>query len=387
MVRSIEEDQKVIAGIARLGEIYMRISARIQSAYEEDPKLKFQAARLFEMAGYKGNSFDIAQFLERVEEDAGLYALSPEEKKTLKDYAGKFNDPVLVEEVVWEYAAGSERERTFLMTRIREQLAVFPDPYLGISDLFAFGYRQYDMFPVRAEAAVTILSFKSVKVYGLYEDGGKIRLTSPDQIREHAGMFGVKRSEWINFRVDAFREGRSVEFDFEEPAKEYRIYQIREDLPERRDFSFVPYDVLSSMGEKVQFENYTLVYEGSTGPDTTLEDLFVMFNTDHPADFRGHSLSVSDVVSVMEEGKWASYYVDSFGFRTLEGFYPEKHIAERGERLSEKGPETEKIKDAEETIDNEAIHSETDNSGALKEPETKIGGTPERAVMQKPKTR
>ena len=257
------------------------------------------------------------------------------------------------------------------MTRIREQLAVFPDPYLGISDLFAFGYRQYDMFPVRAEAAVTILSFKSVKVYGLYEDGGKIRLTSPDQIREHAGMFGVKRSEWINFRVDAFREGRSVEFDFEEPAKEYRIYQIREDLPERRDFSFVPYDVLSSMGEQVEFENYTLVYEGSTGPETTLEDLFVMFNTDHPADFRGHSLSVSDVVSVMEEGKWASYYVDSFGFRKLEGFYPEKHFAEREElpqeeKLPEKGPESEEIKAAKET---------------------KRGEVPERPAMQKPKTR
>jgi len=90
MLRNPDEDRKVIAGIAQLGEIYMRISERIQSVYEEHPKLKFQASRLFELAGYTGMNFDISKFLERMEADAGLKELSPEEKKTLKIFAGKF---------------------------------------------------------------------------------------------------------------------------------------------------------------------------------------------------------------------------------------------------------------------------------------------------------
>ena len=377
MSRNVDEDRKIVAGIARLGEIYLRISERIQSVYEEHLKLKFQASRLLEMAGYKGTSFDITQFLERVEADAGLQALSVEEKNTLKVYARKFYDPVLVEEVAWEYAVGNERERTVLMTRMKEQLSVFPDPYLGMSDLFAYGYRQYDMFPVRAEVAGAILSLRAVKVYGLYEDGGRIRLASQAQIREHAGMFGVKRSEWLNFRIDAFREGRTIEIDFEEPVKEYRIYQIRENLPGRRDVSFIPYDVLHSMGEKVRFENYTMVYEGTTGRDTTLEDIFVMFNTSHPTDFRGHSLSVSDVVSVKEDGEWTGYYVDSFGFRKLEDFHPEKNMPVREEPLPEKKEEAALIPGEKKAVE----PSEPDR------PADKRKDIRTEPAAQKPKTR
>ena len=385
MIRNPDEDRKVIAGIAQLGEIYMRISERIQSVYEEHPKLKFQASRLFELAGYTGMNFDISKFLERMEADAGLKELSPEEKKTLKIFAGKFNDPVLVEEVVWEYAVGNDRERTVLMTRIKEQLAVFPDPSLGMSDLFSYGYRQYDMFPVRAEIAAEILTFRTVKVYGLYEDGGRIRLTTQAQIREHTGMFGVKRSEWMNFRIDAFREGKTVEFDFAEPVKEYRIYQIREDLPGRRDLSFIPYDVLKSMGETVRFENYTLIYEGTTARETTLEDLFVMFNMKHPEGFRGHSLSVSDVVAVKEEREWVGYYVDSFGFRELEAFLPAEAPRIR-EKLTDKEKETVEVSREKETVEVPET-KEAARPVSHKDPAEKTDDLQPRAVTQKPKTR
>lgn len=385
MVRNPDEDRKVIAGIARLGEVYMRISERIQSAYEDHPKLKFQASRLFELAGYTGMNFDITKFLERMEADAGLKELSPEEKKTLKVFAKKFNDPVLVEEVVWEYAVGNGRERSVLMARIKEQLAVFPDPSLGISDLFSYGYRQYDMFPVRAEIAAAILSLRTVKVYGLYEDGGKIRLTSQAQIREHSGMFGVKRSEWMNFRIDAFREGKTIEFDFTEPVKEYRIYQIREDLPGRRDLSFIPYDVLHSMGEKVRFENYSLIYEGTTAVETTLEDLFVMFNMNHPEGFRGHSLSVSDVVVVRETGEWTGYYVDSFGFRKLETFLPEDVPGIR-EELTDKEKETVEMPEEKEPEEVPKV-KESDSPANHKDLTEKTDDLQTRVMTQKPKTR
>ena len=76
-------------------------------------------------------------------------------------------------------------------------------------------------------------------------------------------------------------------------------------------------DYLESKGIAVTRENYDLLYTAPLEEGTSLEDIYTRFNIDRPADFRGHSLSVSDVVVLHQNGENTSHYVDSFGYREV----------------------------------------------------------------------
>ena len=82
-------------------------------------------------------------------------------------------------------------------------------------------------------------------------------------------------------------------------------------------------DYLESKGISVNRENYDLVYTAPLEDGTNLEDIYTKFNIDHPDDFRGHSLSVSDVVVLHQNGENTSHYVDSFGYREVPEFVQE----------------------------------------------------------------
>ena len=79
--------------------------------------------------------------------------------------------------------------------------------------------------------------------------------------------------------------------------------------------------MLKSDGLKVEFSRYDKVYEGNMPDDDTLEKLFYKFNMDHPADFTGWSMSVSDVVVITEDGIGKAYYCDSYGFTEVPEFF------------------------------------------------------------------
>ena len=113
---------------------------------------------------------------------------------------------------------------------------------------------------------------------------------------------------------------------FEDQKKpDFEIFQVRggEDMHSIR---FEPYERLIQHGNNVDFANYDKIYEGRNDMLTTadnslaakLEAIFEKFNIDRPNDFKGHSLSVSDVV-VMDD---KPYYVDSVGFKPLKKFKP-----------------------------------------------------------------
>ena len=70
--------------------------------------------------------------------------------------------------------------------------------------------------------------------------------------------------------------------------------------------------------------NYELVYSAELTPGTSLEDIYTRFNIDHPKDFKGHSLSVSDVVVLHQNGQDAAHYVDSFGYKEVPEFLQEQ---------------------------------------------------------------
>ena len=109
-----------------------------------------------------------------------------------------------------------------------------------------------------------------------------------------------------------------------EPDKDtFSIYQIKGG-DETRDLRFEPYDRLQAAGNVVDRANYELVYSAPLAPGTSLEDIYTRFNIDHPKDFKGHSLSVSDVVVLHQDGQDAAHYVDSAGFRQVPEFLQEQ---------------------------------------------------------------
>ena len=102
----------------------------------------------------------------------------------------------------------------------------------------------------------------------------------------------------------------------------FGIYQLK-DTEEARDIHFMGMDYLESKGIAVTRENYELLYTAPLEEGTSLEDIYTRLNIDRPADFRGHSLSVSDVVVLHQNGENTSHYVDSFGYREVPEFTKE----------------------------------------------------------------
>lgn len=99
----------------------------------------------------------------------------------------------------------------------------------------------------------------------------------------------------------------------------YEIYQLKSNQI-TRDFRFEGTDYLKKHGFKVDKENYDLVYHAPLDKKDTLDSIYEKFNLYHPADFRGHSLSVSDVVVFHKDGIDTAYYVDTFGFAEVPEF-------------------------------------------------------------------
>ena len=106
----------------------------------------------------------------------------------------------------------------------------------------------------------------------------------------------------------------------------FSIYQIKGG-DETRDLRFEPYDRLTATGHRVDPKNYALVYSAELTPGTSLEDIYTRFNIDHPKDFKGHSLSVSDVVVLHQNGQDTAHYVDSFGYKEVPEFFKEQEKA------------------------------------------------------------
>ena len=109
-----------------------------------------------------------------------------------------------------------------------------------------------------------------------------------------------------------------------EPDKDtFSIYQLKRG-DETRDYRFEPYDRLQAAGLSVEAANYDLIYTAELAPGTSLEDIYTRFNIDHPKDFKGHSLSVSDIVVLHQNGENMAHYVDSFGYKEVPEFLQEQ---------------------------------------------------------------
>lgn len=100
---------------------------------------------------------------------------------------------------------------------------------------------------------------------------------------------------------------------------QFGIYQLK-DTVQTQALQFRGFGHYKKEGLKVLKENYELVYKGVLEENMDLEDIFVKFNIAHPKDFKGHSLSVSDIVVLHQNGENTAHFVDSFGFTRVDEF-------------------------------------------------------------------
>lgn len=107
---------------------------------------------------------------------------------------------------------------------------------------------------------------------------------------------------------------------------DYAIFQLREDMEDNIPIRFASYNFLKKMGVMPTIDRYKEIYRGTlteledARSDSILEKLYEKFNLRIPEDFRGHKLSVSDIVELNLAGEKTFYFVDSIGFRKLENF-------------------------------------------------------------------
>ena len=203
-----------------------------------------------------------------------------------------------------------------------------PDPSMSIAAMNAYGYTDENMLPLSKERALELME-RDVPVYMLYDDNSEAMAFEPEDIQMFSGMFAVDRADWERVRdeippMDETLVRQKMEQAFHSSATDaYAIYQLkREDST--TDLRFMGSDWLQKKGLDPNRDNYDLIYTGRLYPSEnridTLERLYHMLNTDHPEDFRGHSLSVSDIVALKEQGVVSYHYVDSIGYTELPNF-------------------------------------------------------------------
>ena len=163
---------------------------------------------------------------------------------------------------------------------------------------------------------------------------GQYHLPEPPQLADFdQSLQAYKKQIEAELEQEAAAAGLTVEeyvaSDYEAPAQpNFSIYQVPPG-PEGRDFRYRSYEDLQADGLSVDRKNYQLVYTAPLDKDTTLDEIYRRFNIEHPADYKGHSLSTGDIVVFRQDGKQTAYYVDEGAdYRQVPEFFaqPEKQL-------------------------------------------------------------
>ena len=148
-------------------------------------------------------------------------------------------------------------------------------------------------------------------------------------LEEKLAALGQTQDDYLPSEVEKFKEASRYEAALDtsraevrkEPAQEdsFSIYQLKGG-DETLDYRFEPLDAIQRNGLSVDPANYELVYTAPLTERDNLESIYTRFNIDRPADFHGHSLSVSDIVVLHQDGKDTAHYCDRFGFSQVPEF-------------------------------------------------------------------
>ena len=274
----------------------------------------------------------------------GKTVFSDDERNLIVNYAYKLDDMdktrELAEYIFYQEEYGNQ-DVALAIIDAQAEIDALPDGMIGLSEMHEYGYTWNEMLPLTKERAMELFDH-DLPVYLLHEDGSEITVEDRKQIAEHEGIFGIEKGDWENERNLRSIQEELSENDANKEAQllygntdKYGIYQLK-DNPELRQFRFEGTESLKRMGitkdnfDAIKMENYNLIYVGELSElqgqtqEETLEAVYEKFNIDHPVDYKGHSLSVSDIVVLHQDGENTAHFVDSFGFTTLPEFLKEQ---------------------------------------------------------------
>ena len=203
--------------------------------------------------------------------------------------------------------------------------------------LAALGQTQEDYLPSEIEkfkdatGYEEFLDFDPAEVKAALEDPNRSRVDEMLAAAEKAEReYAAEAAAYAQTPADIVAQARAAQ---DEPVGSFSIYQLKGGN-ETLDYRFEPLDSIHRNGLSVKPENYELVYEAPLTEKDNLESIYTRFNVDRPADFTGHSLSVSDIVVLHQDGKDTAHYCDRAGFSEVPEFLqPAQKSREMTERI------------------------------------------------------
>ena len=237
------------------------------------------------------------------------------------------NDPQYAAEHPEAHAAKEEIHESLMAGRIsalEEKLA-------------ALGQTQEDYLPSEIEkfkdatGYEEFLDFDPAEVKAALEDPNRSRVDEMLAAAEKAEReYAAEAAAYVQTPAAIVEQARAAQG---EPVGSFSIYQLKGGN-ETLDYRFEPLDSIHRNGLSVKPENYELVYEAPLTEKDNLESIYTRFNVDRPADFTGHSLSVSDIVVLHQNGKDTAHYCDRAGFSEVPEFLqPAQKSREITERI------------------------------------------------------
>ena len=203
--------------------------------------------------------------------------------------------------------------------------------------LAALGQTQEDYLPSEIEkfkdatGYEEFLDFDPAEVKAALEDPNRSRVDEMLAAAEKAEReYAAEAAAYVQTPAAIVEQARAAQG---EPVGSFSIYQLKGGN-ETLDYRFEPLDSIHRNGLSVKPENYELVYEAPLTEKDNLESIYTRFNVDRPADFTGHSLSVSDIVVLHQNGKDTAHYCDRAGFSEVPEFLqPAQKSREITERI------------------------------------------------------
>ena len=324
------------------------------------------------------------QLINQLEAEKNIF--TSDERNLIVNYAYKIDDMDKTRELAEKLAYQLEyAQQDVGLTIIDAQAEIdaLPDPIIGLSEMREYGYTWNKMLPLTQEKALELFDH-DLPVYLLHNDSSETTVEDRKQITEHEGIFGIEKGDWENERKLRSMQAELSDNEINKEAQllygssdKYGIYQLKHN-PELDHLRFEGTESLKRMGitkdnfDAIKPENYELIYVGNLSElqeqteGEMLEAIYEKFNIDHPEDYRGHSLSVSDIVVLHQNGENSAHFVDSFGFtglsdfmQTLEGVKEqEAEIDTSGQDVhkselekQEKEPSDNTLEDGDEIID------------------------------------
>lgn len=317
------------------------------------------------------------QLINQLEAEKTIF--TSDERNLIVNYAYKLDDMdktmELAEKLAYqlEYA---QQDVGLTIIDVQAEIDALPDPMIGLSEMREYGYTWNEMLPLTQEKALELFDH-DLPVYLLHNDGSETTVDDRKQIMEHEGIFGIEKGDWENERKLRSMQAELSDNQINKEAQllygssdKYGIYQLKHN-PELDHLRFEGTESLKRMGitkdnfDVIKPENYELIYVGELSElqeqtqGETLEAIYEQFNIAHPEDYRGHSLSVSDIVVLHQNGKNSAHFVDSFGFtrlpdfmQTLEGVKEqEAEIDTSGHDVQKSEPEKQEQQTSDNTLE------------------------------------